>query len=69
MKGRTGLNIAAGFIEPMLCLAVDKLPEGPALQYEARDQRNNRRNYDTLNFKVRSRIHISRVSKVLRSRM
>jgi len=30
MKGRTGLNIAAGFIEPMLYLAVDNLPEGPA---------------------------------------
>jgi hypothetical protein len=28
MKGRTGLNIAAGFIKPMLCVAVEKLPEG-----------------------------------------
>jgi bifunctional non-homologous end joining protein LigD len=36
MKGRTGLNIAAGFIEPMLCLAVDKLPEGPAWQYDVK---------------------------------
>jgi ATP-dependent DNA ligase len=34
MKERTGLNIAAGFIEPMLCLAVDALPEGSAWQYE-----------------------------------
>ena len=26
----------AGFIEPMLCLAVEKLPEGPAWQYEVK---------------------------------
>src|ERR1700691_1775729 len=26
----------AQFIEPMLCLAVDKLPEGPAWQYEVK---------------------------------
>ena len=26
--------VRAGFIEPMLCLAVDKLPEGPGWQYE-----------------------------------
>jgi hypothetical protein len=27
---------AAEFVEPMLCLAVEKLPEGPAWQYELR---------------------------------
>src|SRR5579863_5279060 len=26
--------IGARFVEPMLCLAVEKLPEGPAWQYE-----------------------------------
>ena len=26
----------AGFIEPMLCLGVEKLPEGPAWQYEVK---------------------------------
>ena len=28
--------VGARFIEPMLCLAVDKLPEGPAWQYEVK---------------------------------
>src|SRR6202035_309136 len=28
--------VRAGFIEPMLCLAVEKLPEGPAWQYEVK---------------------------------
>ena len=36
MKGRTGLNIAAGFIEPMLCLAVDKRARGSGWQYEVK---------------------------------
>jgi hypothetical protein len=29
-------KIGACFIEPMLCLAVEKLPEGPAWQYEVK---------------------------------
>jgi ATP-dependent DNA ligase len=29
-------QISACFIEPMLCLAVEKLPEGPAWQYEVK---------------------------------
>ena len=29
-------NVGACFIEPMLCLAVEKLPEGPAWQYEVK---------------------------------
>jgi hypothetical protein len=29
-------RIGSCFIEPMLCLAVEKLPEGPAWQYEAK---------------------------------
>jgi DNA ligase D-like protein (predicted ligase) len=28
--------VAARFVEPMLCLAVDKLPEGPTWQYEVK---------------------------------
>src|ERR1700736_315461 len=28
--------IGARFVEPMLCLAVEKLPEGPAWQYEVK---------------------------------
>jgi ATP-dependent DNA ligase len=28
--------VAARFVKPMLCLAVDKLPEGPAWQYEVK---------------------------------
>src|SRR5580704_14402417 len=35
MKDRSG-KFGAHFIEPMLCLAVDKLPEGPAWQYEVK---------------------------------
>jgi hypothetical protein len=31
--GKDG-RVGAKFIEPMLCLAADKLPEGPAWQYE-----------------------------------
>jgi len=36
MKGneRKDGRVGAKFIEPMLCLAADKLPEGPAWQYE-----------------------------------
>jgi ATP-dependent DNA ligase len=36
MKDRSGKeeHIGAHFIEPTLCLAVEKLPEGPARQYE-----------------------------------
>ena len=29
-------HVSAPFIEPMLCLAVDKLPEGPAWRYEVK---------------------------------
>jgi ATP-dependent DNA ligase len=38
MKQRSGKaqKIGAGFIEPRLCLAVEKLPEGPARQYEVK---------------------------------
>ncbi len=38
MKDRSGKagHIAAYFIEPMLCLDVEKLPEGPAWQYEVK---------------------------------
>ena len=38
MKQRSGKTqqIRAHFIEPMLCLAVEKLPEGPAWQYEVK---------------------------------
>jgi ATP-dependent DNA ligase len=38
MKERSGKaqKIGACFIEPMLCLAVEKLPEGPAWQYEVK---------------------------------
>jgi DNA ligase D-like protein (predicted ligase) len=38
MKQRSGKTpqISAHFIEPMLCLAVEKLPEGPAWQYEVK---------------------------------
>ncbi len=38
MKERGGKAeyASAGFIESMLCLAVDKLPEGPAWQYEVK---------------------------------
>jgi len=28
--------ISACFIEPVLCLAVEKLPEGPSCQYEVK---------------------------------
>jgi ATP-dependent DNA ligase len=30
------IGAKAGFFEPMLCLAVEKLPEGPAWQYEVK---------------------------------
>src|SRR5216683_598972 len=30
------IGAQAGFFEPMLCLAVEKLPEGPAWQYEVK---------------------------------
>ncbi len=38
MKERSGkpVRIGASFIEPMLCLAVEKLPEGPGWQYEVK---------------------------------
>lgn len=38
MKQRSGKapQISAHFIEPMLCLAVEELPEGPAWQYEVK---------------------------------
>src|SRR5580700_3466380 len=38
MKRRSDTTEAIGarFVEPMLCLAVDKLPEGPAWQYEVK---------------------------------
>ena len=44
MKQRSGKvqQISACFIEPMLCLAVLKLPEGPAWQYEAKARRLSR---------------------------
>lgn len=34
-KGKSEV-VGAGFIDPMLCLAVDQLPEGPAWQYEVK---------------------------------
>jgi len=36
MKERSGnaQKIRVCFIEPMLCIAVEKLPEGPVWQYE-----------------------------------
>ena len=38
MKERGGepVHVGACFIEPMLCLAVEKLPEGAAWQYEVK---------------------------------
>jgi len=38
MKERSGKaqEISACFFEPMLCLSVEKLPEGPAWQYEVK---------------------------------
>jgi bifunctional non-homologous end joining protein LigD len=37
-KERSGKaqKIGTCFVEPMLCLAVEKLPEGPAWQYEVK---------------------------------
>ena len=35
-RQKTESKTIAGFIEPMLCLAVEKLPEGPAWQYEVK---------------------------------
>src|SRR5258708_11564756 len=36
MNWRNGLNIAGGFTEPMLCLAVDKRARGSGWQYEVK---------------------------------
>ena len=35
-KRHDGSNFGARFVEAMLCLAVEKLPEGPAWQYEGK---------------------------------
>ena len=35
-RGGDAERASACFIEPMLCLAVEKLPEGPAWQYEVK---------------------------------
>jgi ATP-dependent DNA ligase len=35
-RGDKAGRASACFIEPMLCLAVEKLPEGPAWQYEVK---------------------------------
>jgi hypothetical protein len=39
MKGRTGLNIAAGFIEPMLCPRSREAARGPGLDIRNKARR------------------------------